>query len=473
MIDSIVCAKCTINKSFYEFYDDKRNVTTGKAAYCIQCQRELRANNQSPFPKLTKNPKPNCKSQRDLENNQSPFQQLTKNQNPNPNRKKYEDVKEDYEKYSCTLLTSEEEYNMITNMRETCLKYQVPCCNKILESIYRNFTKKKDRAKCYKCLMNQTDFKQKMSDKNANRSNEFNVPHTIYQEYQGYSYLKDLLEKEFDIKKPTLYCKADFILKPKSEKNDLWLKVQLKTTGKINTYQYYFIMNNKNYDNHLLILMSIEDKKIWFLNGDISKGHKKIIVSTKNDKYKSNEITKENIIESTKKYYKDIKTFAEKDTIEFDNKNSQREYEYFKKREQKFLKLKYEYPEVEGTIHDLKINNYKVQDKIYSQVDKQNYKAYIQKQYKSKRIPYDKGDNDFYWIWLHDSDYFFLFPESVLIEQDIIKSEDDDIEKIYHDHIYINTKDNTNKYWYNSYKYNINDKGIAIKMYNRFKKIEK
>ena len=96
------------------------------------------------------------------------------------------------------------------------------------------------------------------------------------------------------------------------------------------------IMNNKNYDNHLLILMSIEDKKIWFLNGDISKGHKKIIVSTKNDKYKSNEITKENIIESTKKYYKDIKTFAEKDTIEFDNKNSQREYEYFKKREQKF-----------------------------------------------------------------------------------------------------------------------------------------
>jgi len=440
MIDSIVCAKCTINKSLYDFFDDKSNITTGKAAYCIQCQRELRENNQSPFPQLIKN----------------------------PNRKKYEDVKEDYEKYSCTLLTTEEEYNLIKDMRKSCLKYQVSCCGKILESIYRNFTKKKDKGKCYKCLMNGTDFKQKLSDKHSDRSNEFNVPHAIYQEYQGYSYLKDLLEKEFDIKKPALYCKADMIIKPKSEKNDLWLKVQIKTTGKNYNNYYKFYPHNKNYDNHLLILMSIEDKKIWYLNGELSKNIKDLIISTKNDKYNLNEITEKIIITKTQEFYDKLNKYTENDSIEFDNKNSKREYEYFKKREEKFPNFIYVYPEVEGTIYDLKMNNFKVQDKVYSIVDKTNYKAYIQKQYKRKRIPYEKGDNDLYWIWLENSDYFFLFPESVLIEQNIIKTPQDNSDKKYFDHIYINMKDNTDKYWYNSYKYNINDNDVNKKIENLF-----
>ena len=157
------------------------------------------------------------------------------------NYRNYEDIKEDYEKYSCKLLTTEEEFNLIRDMRKSKLKYIVPCCGKELKSIYRNFTKKKDRAKCYKCLMNGTDFKQKLSDKHSDRSNEFNVPHTIYQEYQGYTYLKQLLSTDFIIKKPALYCKADFILKPKLQKEDLWLRVQLKTTGKIDKYQYNFL----------------------------------------------------------------------------------------------------------------------------------------------------------------------------------------------------------------------------------------
>jgi hypothetical protein len=433
MLNTKICSKCAINKS---------NTTTGKSSHCKECHDAFRK---------------------------------SKNQNPNPNRKKYEDVKEDYEKYFCTLLTTEEEYNLIKDMRKSCLKYQVPCCNKILESIYRNFTKKKDKGKCYKCLMNGTDFKQKLSDKHSDRSNEFNVPHTIYQEYQGMTYLKDLLEKEFDIKKPALYCKADMIIKPKSEKNDLWLKVQIKTTGKNYNNYYKFYPHNKNYDNHLLILMSIEDKKIWFFDGELSKNIKDLIISTKNDKYKSNEITEDNIIKSTQEFYDKLEKFTEKKSIEFDNKNSQREYLYFKKREDKFPNFVYVYPEVEGTVYDLKINNYKVQDKVYSIVDKTNYKAYIQKQYKRNRIPYEKGDNDLYWIWLENSDYFFLFPESVLIEQNIIKTLDDNSDKKYLDHIYINMKDNTdntNKYWYNSYKYNIKDKGIVNKIYNRFKKIE-
>lgn len=356
MLNTKICSKCAINKSLDEFYNSKSNKSTGKASHCKECDKELKkelkllnSTNTKIIPTIT------------------------------PNRIKYEDVKEDYEKYSCILLTTEEDFNMIKNMRETKLKYKVLCCGKILESIYRNFTKKKDRAKCYKCLMNGTDFKQKLSDKHSDRSNEFNVPHTIYQEYQGMIYLKELLSKDFIIKKPALYCKADMIIKPKTQNQDLWLKVQIKTTGKIDKYQYNFRISNKNYDNHLLIFMAIDDKKIWYFDGKISKEHEKIAISTKNDKYNSNEITEKIIITKTQEFYDKLEKCTEKDSIEFDNKNSKREYEYFKKREEKFTKFNYEYPEVEGTIYDLKINNFKIQDKVYSKVDKQNYNIYTKK----------------------------------------------------------------------------------------------
>lgn len=90
--------------------------------------------------------------------------------------------------------------------------------------------------------------------------------------------------------------------------------------------------------------------------------------------------------------------------------------------------------------------------------------TYIQKRDKRKSIPYEKGDNDFYWIWLENSDYFFIFPEKILIEKDIIKVLEDNFDKKYFDHIYINMKDNTDKYWYNSYKFNINDENIDKKI---------
>ena len=38
------------------------------------------------------------------------------------------------------------------------------------------------------------------------------------------------------------------------------------------------------------------------------------------------------------------------------------------------------------------------------------------------------------------------------------------LRKKYFDHIYINMKDNTDKYWYNSYKYNINDTDVNKKI---------
>lgn len=440
------CNKCDILKQFEEFYIDKSNYINGRKNICKSCEKQQ-------------------KHERKI-NNINYVKKISLSR-----RKKYEDICKYFEDNKCKFLTTKEEYENIIDLQLTNFKYEVPCCNKIIESTYTNFRHKKNKDKCYKCNMNINNIKEKLSKNNSNRDNEFNVPHLLYQEYRGYLYIKELLEKDFIIKKNINYAKSDFIIKPKNKDNDEWIKVQLKTTSYIKKYQYIFALLNKNYDDHLLILLSIEDKNMWFFNGDISKNINKLHINKNsiNYKYKNNEINKENIIYQTNNYYNTLKKFSEEESNEIINNNVKREYEFYKKREDMTLNVKLEYPEIEGTIYDLKINNYKVQDKIYGIVDKTNYRIYIQHTSNRKYIPYNKGDNHFYWLWLDKSDYFFIIPENILIEQHIIKTPNDDINKKYDSYIYIKPSENDKiKYWYNNYKYDLKDKQLSTKLNELF-----
>lgn len=438
------CNKCCIEKSFDEFYSDKSNNINGKKNICKTCEKQQ-------------------KNERKI-NNINYVKKISLSR-----RKKYEEICKYFENNKCKFLTTKEDYENIIDINLTNIKYEVTCCNKIIESTYTNFRHKKNKDKCYKCNINIINIKEKLSKNNSNRNNEFNVPNLIYQEYCGYLYIKELLEKDFIIKKNINYGKSDFIIKQKNNDNDEWIKVQLKTTSHIQNYQYIFALLNKNYDDHLLILLSIEYKNMWFLNGNISKDIKKLHINKNSNKYKNNEINKENIIYETNNYYNSLKKFSEKESNKLINKYLKRECEFYKKRENMSLNVKIEYPEIEGTIYDVIINNYKVQDKVYSIVDKINYNIYIVHKCNKKYIPYNKGDNDFYWLWLNKSDYFFIIPENILIEQHFIKTPRQNINKKYITHIYIRPHENDKiKYWYNNYKYDLKDKELATKINNLF-----
>ena len=52
------------------------------------------------------------------------------------------------------------------------------------------------------------------------------------------------------IKKTFDGCKADIVIKPLNSVEDLWLGIQVKTTHiKTARSQYYFRLNNSNYEN--------------------------------------------------------------------------------------------------------------------------------------------------------------------------------------------------------------------------------
>ena len=55
----------------------------------------------------------------------------------------------------------------------------------------------------------------------------------------------------------------------------------------------------------------------------------------------------------------------------------------------------------------------------------------------------------YHLIYFLDPDYFFIIPENILIEQNIIKTPNDDINKKYDSYIYIKPSENDKiKYWY-------------------------
>ena len=452
MNNSKKCTKCNIQKSFDEFYCDKQNKVTGKKNSCKECDKKQKKESKDDFNnKLIVERKFNLSR-----------------------RRNYEEMCKHFEENKCKFLSSKDDYDNKLDINIGTIKYEILCCNKIIESSYSSFRHKKIKDKCYKCIMNNTDFKEKLSQKHSNRDNEYNVPHAIYQEYTGYKYIKELLDKDFVVKKSPNYCKSDFIIKPITNNKDEWIKVQLKTTSHIQNYQYLFPILYKDYDNHLLILLSIEDKEMWFMNGNICKDIKGININKKTGKYKDNEIYMDNIIQETNNYYNNLQKYTEEQCNACINDMSKREYEFYKKRENLNLNFNIEYPEIEGTVYDLKINNYKIQDKVYGIVDKRNYKIYVQKLRNKKHVQYDKGDNDFYWLWLDKSDYFFIIPENALIENNIIRTPEDEIDKKYNTHIYIKPyEDNKDKYWYNNYKYDYKDKKLVTKINNLFVKKNK
>jgi hypothetical protein len=79
---------------------------------------------------------------------------------------------------------------------------------------------------------------------------------------------------------------------------------------------------------------------------------------------------------------------------------------------------------MEGTVYDFKIGNFKVQEKVTKMNNNecrfQLCKNNGNKNKKKTLIQYNIGDNDFYWLNCDNKKMFFVIPEKILFDKNII-----------------------------------------------------
>ena len=235
--------------------------------------------------------------------------------------------------------------------------------------------------------------------------------------------LKELVKNEFDIIKGFDGCLVDIILKPKNILENKWIGIQVKTTNKRHL-TYSFHMNN-NYKDCLLLFYCCEDESMWLIPENIILNQKKVSIGFNKSKYNIYKVTKDNIINKLQ----DLYTITNK--FEFDILNTpiniyqQREQDFRKYRESKIDYIPFHYDEMEATTYDFKIGNYKIQEKV-TKVNKENRYLFCicksdgVKNKKINHIQYDIGDNDFYWLNCENKRTFFIIPEKILIEKQLV-----------------------------------------------------
>jgi hypothetical protein len=346
--------------------------------------------------------------------------ECSKNSQYTPLRKPYEEIVEKFKEWNCELMTTFEEYNEKQIGYYGDYTVKMTCGHERITSIPGMIGSKE--FECKECSIKKMIVRLKDKSKTDEGEPTGNVC-----EYKAFCYIRELLQERFDVKKLHEGCLADFAIKPKEIEEDKWLQIQLKS--KEGCFQFH--LHKADYEGMPIICCCPKYEKILILDG---KDFKNILGVTlgKKSKYNKYNVESKNMCEKSLAIYNTYELHPI-DIIDIpQNAVQKREREYKKKRERLIDFLTYEYPEIEGLVWDFKVNGLKVQEKVVE--ESKTYKGYYgvtlckSDGWKNKKLTkqsYAQGDNSFYWIQLQDCQYFYIFPEKILIEHNIIKTNDD------------------------------------------------
>jgi hypothetical protein len=285
-------------------------------------------------------------------------------------------------------------------------------------------------------------------------------------EYAGFCYVRSCLEKDFNVFKCVEGTMADFLVRPKGTEKDDWLPIQLKVTTKpneINSGNYYFAVG-AGYVDMCILCICLEDKRMWlFEPGDLRSDQVKVAIGKTRSKYTHCETTKKDVLKrKLMDVYNMTKFNQASDNLNMPrSKAQQREQEYRRLREQYLPQMSFQYPEREGLTHDFIVDGKRVQEKVATKRKqrKNSYMAHISRSKTLGDCLYKVGDADYYWIIIPDTTLFYLIPEAILLEKQII-SQDVDVIKNNH-RLYFNPLNKSSRTlthgWLNEYIHDYRD----------------
>jgi hypothetical protein len=332
----------------------------------------------------------------------------------------YENVVKEFDKRNCKLIINEEEFNEIKRQSSKLFKLNyIASCGHNHNVFYNVFKSRNTGIICPSCK--NKEIGQNIKEKIQN--NELSKIHTIEQEFTFIKEFQNIVGTYFNVIKAFDGCNIDIIYKPINIVANKWVGIQVKTTNKIHsTYGFGF---QTDYKNCLNLLFCVEDKSMWLIPENIILNQKKVSIGYTNSKYNIYKVNEETIVNRLHELYISTSKF------EFDILNKptniyqQREQEFKIFRQETIQFINFHYDEMEGTVYDFKINNFKVQEKVAKLCKENRYIFFLCKNngklnYKQNLIQYDIGDNDFYWLNCDNKQTFFVIPEQKLIEKGLV-----------------------------------------------------
>jgi hypothetical protein len=361
----------------------------------------------------------------------------------------YESIFELFNKYNCKILHLKDEFNKIYKNGNSEIMYVASCGHNNTTRV--RYFNGKCGVICPNCVYKNRSLylKQRQSGLNKIINNKT--------ETTAINYLTKCIENTFDIIKTFESCKSDIIVKPKNNSSNLWLGVQIKSTSCFNNKCYYFNMKKK-YTEQIIICISNTDNKMWgFENNDICNINSVLQINiSNNSKYNKFEITS-NVEEFILNKYNNKKYLLFEKNILLNqlSKTTLIEYNYRNLRKEKINFIDFIENEHQGEVFDFKVGNKKIQEKVGHYVENAEKKIYNYFDFNltknngrsNKKIPYEIGDNDLYWLNCNNGSTFYIIPEIILIKYKYIGKKTS----------IITSNENKSKKWLNEFKFDYNN----------------
>jgi hypothetical protein len=332
----------------------------------------------------------------------------------------YSSMVEMLEKHGCKMVTSEEDflYNELNIFRPIEI---IGSCGHKSEELFNDIPFEQGKqTPCQECReAKAAATRERLINPDTNRLRVLEV------EDEASSWIKSLLNDKFEVLITNEGCKADMAIRPLESSEDEWAMIQLKSASKTKDGEnsYSFAFNKNDYRGMALVCTAKTADAIWILDAAEMKDFvgTSITLGANNKYFKyrvppcyfaneieemfvDNRLKKMTIMEIMKRHYKSIEA----------------EDIYQKLRVANIPFLKFE--DVQNYCNsDFIVNGFKVQEKFaYKDHQQYNLNNLHKSNGKDNKVPYDKGDNDFYWVHLADWRLFYVIPEKVLIEHGYI-----------------------------------------------------
>jgi len=368
----------------------------------------------------------------------------------------YKKVQACFEEKKCKLLTTFEEFEELRKISHqhsyqyVRVRFMGECTHES-SAVFTNFNLRKTGVRCKACVNNHL---QSMKRDPANQI-----------EYNGIQVLEEYLSPYYDTTRTKEGCAAAMAIRKKSDTEDKWIPVQVKTTMKICHGMYSFKKLNSDYKNMLLLCVCVLEKKVWVLPFNDINVRTNLNISIKS-KYTKYEVNVDNIHEMIDTYIDKIEYLPLDIIMEPVTLLQQREQNYNKKREQYLPFLEYTYPDIQGTVVDVLIYQKRVQEKVLGFIDKKmmlhctfasnNGKVDGKRSWRT----YCLGENDYYWLHSSIDDRFWIIPEQILFDKGYIANKDEIKNKKM---LHFKSESNKKNAWLNAYEYNYNTINDEIK----------